>query len=98
MPQGQPVRCAVLNGPGRFELHDLPTGRWYVLVHSVPYGRETTPSGIENTETVSVGRYGPIHVRSESRPDPVEILLRPLALTDPPILMALLDLRTRALA
>ncbi|MFJ9813398.1 helix-turn-helix domain-containing protein [Streptomyces sp. NPDC101158] len=97
VPQGQPVRCAVLNGPGSFELRDVPAGTWYVLVHSVPYGYEHLPSGTGEEDIVSVGTYGPVTAHQDTLLMPAEITLRPLDALDPPILMALLDLRTDAL-
>ncbi|MFF8867335.1 helix-turn-helix domain-containing protein [Streptomyces sp. NPDC015139] len=96
VPQGQPVRCAVLNGPGSFELRDIPAGTWYVLVHSVPYGYEHLASGT-GSDVVSVGRYGPVTAHADTLLLPAEITLRPVEALDPPVLMALLDLRTNAL-
>ncbi|WP_103502620.1 MULTISPECIES: helix-turn-helix domain-containing protein [unclassified Streptomyces] len=98
VPQGRPVRCAVLDGPGPFALPSLPVGEWHLLVHSVPYGRESAPSGTDGADIVSVGRFGPLHIQPWSRLTPVTVRLRPLEVTDPPILMALKDLRVGALA
>ncbi|MEU2282453.1 AraC family transcriptional regulator [Streptomyces sp. NPDC013178] len=97
VPQGQPVRCAVLDGPGPFELRDIPAGTWYVLVHSVPYGSEDLPSGTGDEDTVSVGRYGPVTAHADTLLLPAEIVLRPVGALDPPVLMALLDLRANAM-
>ncbi|GFH39252.1 helix-turn-helix domain-containing protein [Streptomyces pacificus] len=93
-PQGRPVRCTVLDGPGSFELYDIPAGTWYVLVHSVPYGYEHLASGTGDEDIVSVGRYGPLSVQADTLLLPVEITLRPVESLDPPVLTALLDLRT----
>ncbi|MFH8385307.1 helix-turn-helix domain-containing protein [Kitasatospora sp. NPDC018058] len=97
VPQGRPSRCTVLEGPGAFELRDIPVGTWYVLVHSVPYGCEHLPSGTGDKDTVSVGRYGPVTAHADTLLMPAEITLRPLDATEPPVLMALLDLRTTAM-
>lgn len=97
VPQGQPVRCAILDGPGSFELRDIPAGTWYVLVHSVPYGYEHLASSIGDEDVVSVGVYGPVTAHADTLLLPAEIVLRPLDALDPPVLMALLDLRTNAL-
>ncbi|MCY0942908.1 helix-turn-helix domain-containing protein [Streptomyces antarcticus] len=97
VPQGQPVRCTVLQGPGAFELRDVPAGTWYVLVHSVPYGFENQPSGTGDEDAVSVGRYGPVTAHADTLLMPAEITLRPLDALDPPVLTALLDLRTTAM-
>ncbi|MEU0743899.1 AraC family transcriptional regulator [Streptomyces sp. NPDC006134] len=97
VPQGQPVRCAVLDGPGPFELCDVPPGTWHILVHSVPYGYEHLPSGSGAEDVVSVGSYGPVTVREDTLLMPAEIVLRPLDAMDPPVLTALLDLRSSTL-
>ncbi|WP_103513065.1 helix-turn-helix domain-containing protein [Streptomyces sp. SM13] len=97
VPQGQPVCCTVLDGPGPFELHDVPPGTWHVLVHSVPYGHEHLVSGTGDDSIVSVGSYGPVNAHEDTLMLPADITLRPLDALDPPVLMALLDLRTGAL-
>ncbi|MCI0383194.1 helix-turn-helix domain-containing protein [Streptomyces sp. CNQ085] len=96
-PQGRPVRCTVLERPGAFELADIPAGSWHVLVHSVPYGHEHLSSGADRKAVVSVGRYGPVTVHADTLLMPADIVLRPLDIQDPPVLMALLDMRTSAL-
>ncbi|WP_225800886.1 helix-turn-helix domain-containing protein [Streptomyces sp. NK15101] len=97
VPQGQPVRCTVLDGPGTFELRNIPAGTWHVLVHSVPYGYEHLVAGAGAEDAVSVGSYGPVTAHADTLLLPAEITLRPLNDMDPPILLALLDLRTNAL-
>ncbi|MFI5621329.1 helix-turn-helix domain-containing protein [Streptomyces sp. NPDC051567] len=97
VPQGQPVRCTVLEGPSSFELCDVPVGTWYVLVHSVPYGYEHLPSGTGDNDAVSVGCYGPVTAHADTLMMPAEITLRPLHASAPPVLTALLDLRNHAL-
>lgn len=97
VPQGQPVRCSILDGPGAFELQDIPAGIWHVLVHSVPFGSEHVPSGIGDEDTVSVGHYGPVTVHADTLLMPADITLRPVGALDPPVLTALLDLRANAM-
>ncbi|MFF9347141.1 helix-turn-helix transcriptional regulator [Streptomyces sp. NPDC014734] len=98
VPQGRPARCLVLDSPGAFELRDIPEGTWHVLVHSVPYGAEDVPSGTADAQAVSVGHYGPVTADTDTLLLPADITLRPLAALDPPVLMALLDMRTAAMA
>ncbi|GHG83241.1 helix-turn-helix domain-containing protein [Streptomyces griseocarneus] len=97
VPQGQPVRCAVLDGPGAYELPDVPVGTWHVLVHSVPYGYEGVPSGLGDDVTPSVGAFGPLTVLPDTVLAPADIWLRGVRTLDPPVLLALLDLRMAAL-
>lgn len=93
IPQGKPVRCAVLDGPGRFRLEDVPEGTWYLLVQSVMSGEEE----ILGEEPPTVATHGPIDVQSGMIIGPVDVRLRPMRSIDPPILLALLDARRVAL-
>lgn len=89
--QGRPVRHTLLDGPGPFELHDVPPGTWHVLAHSVPYGSPSAPAGRagQGGNALSVGRYGPISVRTGVLMMPADIVLHPADLLDPPVLIAL---------
>lgn len=91
IPQGRPVRYTLMDGPGPFELRDVPAGTWYVLAHSVPYGSPSAPAGCDrgSPEALSVGRYGPVNVRPGVLVMPADIVLHPADLLDPPVLIAL---------
>ncbi|MGW1764059.1 helix-turn-helix domain-containing protein [Streptomyces sp. NPDC002073] len=90
--QGRPVRWVVLDGPGAFELKDVPSGVWHILVHSTAYGRDHgSPAGREDSAVLSVGQYGPVTVRPGALLRPTEIVLRPLDVLDPPVLLARID-------
>jgi AraC-like DNA-binding protein len=93
VPQGRPVRFAVLDGPGAFELPDVPPGTWYAMAYSVPYGQEHVPWGTGDLTAVSVGRYGPVTFQTGMLLLPADMTLRPLDRVDPPMLLALPDLR-----
>ncbi|MBB5920876.1 AraC-like DNA-binding protein [Actinoalloteichus hoggarensis] len=93
IPQGRPLRCAVLDAPGAFELADVPQGTWYVLAQSVMTDPAEQTDGGQDGQ-VSVGSHGPITVRPGQPIHTVDIALRPLRQLDPPVLMALLDART----
>ncbi|MCX5199546.1 AraC family transcriptional regulator [Streptomyces sp. NBC_00249] len=85
--QGWPVRWTMLDGPGSFELRDVPDGTWHILAHSVaPDHDSAADSG--STGVLSVGRHGPVTVHPNALPRPVEIELRPQDLLDPPVLLA----------
>ncbi len=99
LPEGQPVRCAVLHEAGPFMLGDIPLGTWHLLCFSVanddasslvPRQRRREPED----DSVFVGSYGPITVRPETGERLAEIKLRPMSPLDPPVLPALLDART----
>ncbi|QNE79641.1 helix-turn-helix domain-containing protein (plasmid) [Streptomyces finlayi] len=89
--QGRPARWTVLDGPGAFELKDVPGGTWHILVHSVPYDREHELFGQRVPDVLSVGRHGPVTVQPGALLRSAEIVLRPQDVLDPPMLIALLD-------
>jgi AraC-like DNA-binding protein len=95
VPQGQPVRCTVLDGPGPYVLHDVPQGSWYLLIYSVAADHdELIPSPRDNNGSgFFVGSHGPITIRPETRVRPADVRLRPMSPLDPPVLLALLDAR-----
>jgi len=35
VPEGRPVCCTILDGPGSYRFDNVPTGRWYLLAQSV---------------------------------------------------------------
>lgn len=88
IPEGQPERCAVLARPGRWRLNELPPGTWYVgaLALGGGKGRPTTPLLEEQARFIAL--EGPLTVRSGQWARWVDIQLRPVQPTDPPILFA----------
>lgn len=83
--QGGPVRCAVLERPGPFVLEDVPLGSWYLM------GQAEFGPG-----EMAVGRTGPITIRPGTTTLEVDLRLRPQRPFDPPVLLALYDLRALA--
>lgn len=102
IPQGQPVRCAVLHQPGSYVLEDVPQGSWYLLAHSVAAGLEEVLRALtertEDGQELRVGFHGPIKVRADTVLRRADVQLRPLLAPDPPVLNALLDIRSVALS
>ncbi len=47
VPEGRPVRCAVLAEPGPFRFENVPPGRWYLLAQSVTGADDDARSGYE---------------------------------------------------
>lgn len=93
IPQGRPVRCAVLERPGSFRLDNVPEGEWYLLAQSVIPGEEH----VIGERPPTVGMQGPITVRRGHLVKPLQVGLRPMRTVDPPVLLALLDARRVAL-
>lgn len=98
IPQGFPVKCTVLRTPGPYELADIPPGTWHLLAHAVAPGQEHVAGFDPDRQSLVVGANGPIAVRSETSLKRVNLQLRPMRILDPPILLALLDVREMALS
>ena len=114
VPEGRPVRCAVLTEPGPFRFENVPPGRWYLLAQSLSdvddeapggYGirqgalppREAREPGRSRDNRLSVGTVGPLVVRRGAGDLSADLQLRPAGVLDPPVLLALLDVRRAAL-
>jgi AraC-like DNA-binding protein len=88
VPECAPARHMVLHGPGSYQLHNVPPGTWYLTAHAV--------SDTEfNGEVPFVGCYGPFTMQADTTARLADVQLRPMARTDPPLLLALPDLRPR---
>ncbi|HCU52697.1 MAG TPA: AraC family transcriptional regulator [Micromonosporaceae bacterium] len=90
--QAPPVRCAVLERPGPFALPDVPLGTWHLMAHSVAPGTEDTIDA-----ATYVGCNGPLTIHPDVVAKLADVQLRPMQSLDPPVLMALLDLRSAKL-
>lgn len=98
IPQGRPISCSVLSAPGSFLLEKVPEGAWYLLAQSVAPGAEATVTGsIGPDDAPFVGSFGPVVVHQGVPVIDVNLDLRPARALDPPVLLALLDVRTAAL-
>jgi AraC-like DNA-binding protein len=99
MPEGRPVSCTILDRPGPYLLDQVPEGTWYLLSHSVPATNllATAAEPFGDDPRLSVGSLGPILVRRESAVRCPDLRLRPIRTLDPPVLLALLDVRKAAL-
>ncbi|MEU3457582.1 AraC family transcriptional regulator [Micromonospora sp. NPDC006766] len=98
VPEGRPVRCAVLRESRHVTFNHAPLGRWYLLAQSVSADR--CPPGLcrdHADRPVAVATSGPITIRP-GKPISAELVLRPGRALDPPVLLALLDVRTYALS
>jgi len=99
MPEGRPVSCTILDRPGAYLLDRVPEGEWYLLSHSVPALdlKETASHSFGDSPGLSVGSLGPITVKRDSVVRCPDLRLRPIRVLDPPVLLALLDVRKAAL-
>ena len=97
LPHGRPVRCTILRKPGRYTLEHVPPGEWYLLTHSVAADRNEILRPFDTEPGLFVGSAGPITVKPGQSVTLPDIRLRPARSLDPPVLLALVDLRTNAL-
>lgn len=97
IPQGRPARCTVLARPDTFTFDDVPPGSWYLLAQSVP-GSLCDPDGYHANvnEEVAVASHGPITVGPHSVDD-VDLEFNSVRALDPPVLLAMLDVRKLAM-
>ncbi|HKN52856.1 MAG TPA: AraC family transcriptional regulator [Amycolatopsis sp.] len=86
--EGAPARHSVLHGPGQYVLENVPAGSWYLLAHALgtAHGDDTGPRPY-------VGLTGPLTVRPGLTATLADIRLKPRRGFDPPLLLALPDLR-----
>ncbi len=92
--QGSPIRCAFLRRPGPFVLDRVPQGTWYLLAQAV---RAESETGLDDGAP-NIGVHGPLSVRPGSVHTAIDLRLRPSRPLDPPVLLALLDVRQKALS
>lgn len=98
IPQGRPVRCAVLGRPGPFQLDHVPPGTWYLLAQSVTGDPVQAVPPLDGAgQTVDVATHGPFTIGTDMTVG-ADLRLKPAEALDPPVLLALLDARKLALA
>jgi AraC family transcriptional regulator len=98
IPQGRPVSCTVLSRPGPYRLEKVPQGAWHLLAHSVAADAEELASRpFVGDDRLTVGSHGPIKIRPDTVVSRADLQLRPMRAFDPPVLLALLDVRSEAL-
>lgn len=94
VPEGRPARCAVLAGPGQYVLDQVPEGVWYVLSQAVTgTAQEALHRPFAGDHALSVATLGPLDVRPDTVIRNADLRLRPMRPVDPPVLLALLDVR-----
>jgi len=90
IPQGRPVGGTILTRPGSFCMGPVPPGRYYLFAAALPKARDLLSYLWPDPSELLVGvSQTPITVRSGFTNDVTEVTLRPLTLTDPPLLVSL---------
>ncbi|MEU4779411.1 AraC family transcriptional regulator [Micromonospora sp. NPDC023633] len=94
IPQGRPVSYTVLERPGPFLLDKVPGGSWFLLAHSLRSGEVDDPAA--GDEQPYLLRHGPVQLRDDDDLTLPDLRLRPVHFLDPPVLLALPDVRSMA--
>jgi AraC-like DNA-binding protein len=90
IPQSRPVGGALLTSPGAFRIGPVPDGIYHLLAAALPRLADTLGYLLPDSANLSVGALnGPVIVRQGRASGPFNISLRPMALTDPPLLVSL---------
>lgn len=90
IPQSRPVGGALLTSPGAFRIGPVPDGIYHLLAAALPCVADTLGYLLPDAASLSVGAgNGPVIVRQGRATREANISLRPMALTDPPLLVSL---------
>ena len=90
IPQSRPVGGALLTSPGAFRIGPVPDGTYHLLAAALPRLADTLGYLLPDSANLSVGAWnGPVIVRQGRADGWFPISLRPMALTDPPLLISL---------
>ena len=90
IPQSRPVGGALLTSPGAFRIGPVPDGTYHLLAAALPRLADTLGYLLPDSASLSVGTWnGPVIVRQGYASGLFTISLRPMALTDPPLLISL---------
>lgn len=95
--QGKPIRYTICDNISRiFRLDGIPAGTWYVLAYSFMRGDNSVLlNSAHDSMPPLVAVYGPITMKSHLPVRPVDIVMRPMRMIDPPLLLAVLDVSQR---
>jgi len=90
LPQSRPVGGALLTSPGAFRIGPVPDGTYHLLAAALPRLGDMLGYLLPDSDSLSVGTAnGPVIVRHGKASGPLTISLRPMVLTDPPLLVSL---------
>jgi len=90
IPQSRPAGGALLTSPGGFRIGPVPDGTYHLLAAALPRLADTLGYLLPDSANLLVGAgNGPVVVRQGKATGQFNISLRPMVLTDPPLLVSL---------
>jgi AraC family transcriptional regulator len=90
IPQSRPAGGALLTSPGAFRIGPVPDGSYHLLAAALPRLTDTLGYLLPDSASLLVGAgNGPVIVRHGRADGQFNISLRPMTLTDPPLLVSL---------
>lgn len=99
IPQSRPVAGTLLNSPGFFSIGSPPAGQFYVFAAAFPRTQDPLTFLLPEAASLLVGvGKRVVNARKEEPGNSIDVMLRPLQITDPPILIALPFLLVEVLA
>jgi AraC family transcriptional regulator len=90
VPLCRPVGGTLLTAPGPFRIGPVPDGAYHLLGAALPPSEDTIGYLLPDRSRMLVGvGSGPVCVRGGQADAPARLILRPMQLTDPPLLISL---------
>lgn len=90
IPQGRPINGTLLQSPGPYCTGPVPDGSYYTFAAAFPRSKDPVDYLLPNTRALLVGvAQSPVVVRNGLARGHANVMLRPMRITDPPILIAL---------
>lgn len=84
IPQGLPVACCLVDGPGPYQITGVPAGRYFVLAAAL-----ATSGRLSSEPEYRGSSPGPVEFHDSAPEVRVDLELRVRDIVDPPILLAL---------
>jgi AraC family transcriptional regulator len=84
--QNRPVACTSISAPGPFQVWPVPDGSYYLLVAALPWSQNALTYLLPESELLVGISEQPVLVYGGRASEPIELALRPLRPSDPPIL------------
>lgn len=90
IPQGVPIAGTLLTGPGPFQIGPVPEGSYVAMAAALPIASDPIAYLLPDSQSLMVGvSRCPVTMTDGIMRGSLDITLRPMRTTDPPILIAL---------